>query len=122
MNSKIDYIVYFSNYINYKGETKPDLVPLPFLVVLSRNIKDFGGFLVLDRNKKGILKKKLTKRLVKELVVRNKLNWFSDMGNKNEPLEIKDIHEELFNGEGNKEDRVRELENPEFEILKYYEL
>ena len=121
MSSNINYIVYFSNYINYKRKTKPDLVPLPYLVILSRNIKSFGCFLVLDRNKKGIIKKKLTKRLVKELVEGNKLNWFSDIENEKELLEIKDIHEELFDGKGNKEGRIRELESPDFEILKYYE-
>ena len=110
----IDYIVYFQNY---KRETKTGVSKVTLITILSRSTNDAGYFLILDRT--GIIKKQLTKRLVKELVEKYKLDVFFSIGLFNV---VEDIHEELFDESGNKENLLRELENPDFEILKYYEL
>ena len=101
MSSKINYIVYF-----IKSDTNT------FLVILCRESKHLG-FCV---ERKGWLRKRLNKKLIDELF-EMKLDDFTCIFQT--PLE--DIHEELFDGSGNKEGRIRELEDPRDILGKYYE-
>ena len=101
MNSKINYIVYFIRSVNRT-----------FLVILCRGSKSLGFCVEI----KGWLRKRLNKKLIDELFEMELDDFICIFKT---PLE--DIHKELFDGKGNKEGRIRELEDPRDILGKYYE-
>lgn len=101
MSSKINYIVYFIRSVNRT-----------FLVILCRESKS-TGFCV---ERKGWLRKRLNKKLIDELFEMELDDFLCIF-----KTSLEDIHEELFDGSGNKENLLRELEYPGDTWGKYYE-